>query len=161
MDMNTTNMSLMSEMGVQPLGEDEDSFHALPEDEAIDEIEPEVCSKKCLLPHQTLLGIEMSTRSFISAVTFLINAGVPFVNARVFCQDPLEQNFGKQRAGGGGSNNPNVSQYYHKQRAIHTIGTLGSGKRMAGNSGEVLQEEHDDCDAPLPKRRKPSKNVCI
>ncbi|KAK3919928.1 tRNA (cytosine-5-)-methyltransferase [Frankliniella fusca] len=83
------DMSIMSELGVQPL--EDVSFHALEESQSAEN----EFNSKCLLPHQTLLGIEMSTGAFKSAVSFLLGEGISFVNARSFCQDPLQQNFGK------------------------------------------------------------------
>lgn len=84
---------------------DDVSFHALEESQS----EENEFNSKCLLPHQTLLEIDMFTRAFIGAVSFLLGEdGISFVNARSFCQDPLEQNFGKQRQGGGGSCTPNT-----------------------------------------------------
>ncbi|XP_052127944.1 uncharacterized protein LOC127750386 [Frankliniella occidentalis] len=140
------NMSMMSELGVQQL--EEVSFHALEESKN----EESEFDSKCLLPHQTLLGIEMSTRAFVGAVSFLIGEGISFVNARSFCQDPLEQNFGKQRQGGGGSSAPNVQQYYFKQRNISTIGQLAAAKRNAGNT-EIVNEGNNISSEPLPKRK--------
>ncbi|KAK3925947.1 Transposable element P transposase [Frankliniella fusca] len=143
--------SLMSELGVQPLEAiDDGSFHALAES-MVEDCEKEDFSKH-LLPKQTILGINMSTQSFIKAVTFLLSNGAPFVNARTFCQDILEQNFGKQRMAGGGSSNPNVAQYFQRQRGISIVGQLGSSKKRGFNT-EVLDEEADLNDKPLPKRQ--------
>ena len=38
-----------------------------------------------------------------------------FILARAFSQDPLEQFFSLQRAGGGGNRNPNASRFLGKQ----------------------------------------------
>ncbi|KAJ1528931.1 hypothetical protein ONE63_007300 [Megalurothrips usitatus] len=132
-------MSMMSDLGVEAL-DGESSFHALEESRHEGEVE----GSKNLLPHQTQLGIEMSTRAFMGTVTYLIKHGVTFINARVFQQDPLEQNFGKQRMAGGGSNNPNVAQYFFKQRNISTIGQLAAAKRKSAGNTEVVDEGTDN-----------------
>lgn len=88
-----------------------------------------------ILSRETLEGIEMSTLAIKSAITFLLEEGVSYINPRVFTQDPLEQHFSKIRAGQGGSNNPNYWQVQNRNRAIHTIGQLGMKKRK-GNSME-------------------------
>lgn len=149
--------SLMSDLGVQPLADDDGSFHALNDSQTEGDQEEDASSKN-LLPHQTLRGIEMSWKSFIGATTFLLRNGVNYINARVFCQDPLEQNFGRQRMAGGGSNNPNFQQYLHKQRGFSTIGALSAANKR-GNT-EVVKEDDENVSSsePLPKRKRTS--VC-
>ncbi|XP_034245499.1 uncharacterized protein LOC117647711 [Thrips palmi] len=92
-------------------------------------------ASKKLLSAQTLEGIRITSLAFKPLVLFMLDQGASFINARVFCQDPLEQHFSKVRAGQGGSNNPNVMQFLNRNRALHTIGELGMRKRR-GNSGE-------------------------
>ncbi|XP_052126892.1 uncharacterized protein LOC127750159 isoform X2 [Frankliniella occidentalis] len=87
------------------------------------------------LSKQTITGIKMTTLAFEPMVKFLLDEGVTFINARVFCQDPLEQHFGKVRAGQGGSTNPNLHQSLKRTRDLDTIGDLGI-KKKKGNSGE-------------------------
>ncbi|XP_034255467.1 uncharacterized protein LOC117653722 [Thrips palmi] len=146
----THSRSVMSELGVDLLP-DEGSFHELDDSQTGDPSDEEFSSRN-LLPHQTMLGIEMSCRSFIHATTFLLKEGVTFINARVFCQDPLEQNFGRQRMAGGGSTNPNLNQFLHKQRGFSTIGELSAANKR-GNT-EVLDEENVINCEPLPKRKQ-------
>ncbi|KAK3929584.1 Transposable element P transposase [Frankliniella fusca] len=150
--------SLMSDLGVQPLAGD-DSFHALNDSQTEGDQEEDASSRN-LLPHQTLRGIEMSWKSFIGATTFLLRNGVTFINARIFCQDPLEQNFGRQRMAGGGSNNPNFHQYLHKQRGFSTIGALSAANKM-GNTEVVKEDDESVCSSePLPKRKRTGTSKC-
>ncbi|KAE8740549.1 hypothetical protein FOCC_FOCC013930 [Frankliniella occidentalis] len=97
--------------------------------------EEETPASKRIMSKQTIDGIRMTVLAFKPLVVFLLREGVSFINARVFCQDPLEQHFSKIRAGQGGSNNPNVGQFLNRNRTLHTIGQLGMRKRK-GNSGE-------------------------
>lgn len=103
------------------------------------------------LSRETLEGIRMTTLAFKPLVTFLLEEGTVFINARVFTQDPLEQHFSKIRAGHGGSNNPNLLQCLNKIRALHTFGELGIRKRK-GNSGEDGSTVEVTTE-PLPKRK--------
>lgn len=123
-----------------------------PEENDDDDEEDETPPAKKILSHQTLKGIEMTTRAFIGCVKFLLKEGTVFINARIFSQDPLEQHFSKQRMGGGGSTNPNLQKFLWKNRAIHIKGQLGM-KRARGNTTEV-----DNChvvvtEEPLVKRQ--------
>lgn len=115
------------------------------------EDEEDTPASKRILSHQTLKGIEMTTRAFIECVKFLLNQGTHFINARVFSQDPLEQYFSKQRMGGGGSTNPNLQQFLWKNRAIHLKGQLGM-KRSRGNTSEVLDCQVEVTEDRLQKR---------
>lgn len=143
--------SIMDDLGVEMLP-DEGSFHSLNDSQAQECEEGEDASSRNLLPHQTLHGIEMSCRAFVACTKFLLSEGISFINARAFCQDPLEQNFGRQRMAGGGSNNPNMYQFLHKQRNFSTIGELSAANKR-GNT-EVLEENIGECSSePLPKRR--------
>lgn len=143
--INNSAVTVLDDLGVMPL-EEAASFHVL-NDSQQEETEDDA---KNLLPHQTLVGIEMSTRAFIDVVSFLLREGVPFVNARDFTQDPLEQNFGKQRMGGGGSSNPNVKQYLEKQKKIHIIGQLAMSNKRGNTEGN--EENVLTCEA-LPKKK--------
>ena len=106
---------------------------------------------KKFLSRQTRQGLELSIRGFIAAVKFLLREGADFVNARTFSQDHLEQYFSLQRAGGGGSTNPNVSQFLSKQVSLSIQRDLGVKRK--GNVSEV-GEMADISDAPLPKRAR-------
>lgn len=64
--------------------------------------------EKMLLSRQTLEGIYITVNGFIGAVKYMLSIGAKFINARVFCQDPLEQYFSKQRAAGGAQNSVTV-----------------------------------------------------
>ena len=44
--------------------------------------------------------------------------GVKYVLSDKFNQDPLEEHFGKQRARGGGIENPSLEQYMYNERKI-------------------------------------------
>ncbi|KAK3915650.1 Transposable element P transposase, partial [Frankliniella fusca] len=115
-----------------------DEMANLGDDSEIDEggtPEEETHASRKLLSKQTLTGIKMTTLAFIQLIPFLLDEGVNFINARVLCQDPLEQHFSRLRAGQGGSSHPNLTQSLKRTRDIDIIGDLGM-KKKKGNSGE-------------------------
>ena len=105
---------------------------------------------KMMLSQQTLDGITMTVHSFIAATRFLLTEGVKFVNARVFCQDPLERYFSKQRQCGGGSRNPTAAQFHSNEVRI------GIHKDVSVRGGNVQSrlKTLDISDEPLAKRKK-------
>ena len=133
------------------------TFNDLVEDN--DDMDDETPAAKKLPAAPTILGIEMATYALIGAIKFLIREGLAFVNPRVFCQDPLEQYFSKQRDGCGGSTNPNLKQALNKQRTIHVVGQAGL-KKKRGNT----EVDPNECPAllsaePLQKKKKESLNL--
>ena len=52
------------------------------------------------LYHQTYEGLKITVHSVIELVKFLIMHKVSYVLVERFCQDPLENYFGKQRSSG-------------------------------------------------------------
>jgi len=109
--------------------------------------------EKMLLSRQTREGIEITIRGFISATKFLLQEGADFVNARTFSQDHLEQHFSLQRAGGGGSSNPNVNQFLSKQVSINIQRDLGIRKRGNVTESGGTVDVHSE---PLPKKPRKS-----
>ena len=55
---------------------------------------------------QTYEGLKITVHSVIKLVTFLIMHKVSYVLTERFCQDPLENYFGKQRSSGARKDNP-------------------------------------------------------
>ncbi|XP_034236665.1 uncharacterized protein LOC117642519 isoform X2 [Thrips palmi] len=107
---------------------------------------------KCLLSHQTLEGIYITINAFIGAVKFMLDIGAKFINARVFCQDPLEQYFSKQRAAGGGKSNPTVVSFLNADKKISIHRDLNV-KRKGVNTSEA-SKMMEASDEPLPKRKR-------
>jgi len=111
------------------------------------------CAKK-LLSSQTLEGIEITTTAFIEVVKFLHDEGTPYVNARTFSQDHIEQHFSKHRHRKA---NPNYSNFLQNNVNIRIQGQLGVKKGKSNtedlSGGMVITEE------PLPKRKKISAEL--
>ena len=107
---------------------------------------------KMTLSKQTIEGIYMTVNGFAGAVKYLLSIGAKYVNARVFCQDPLEQYFSKQRASGGGRNSVTVDSFMSAEMKISTHRDLNVGRRSGNTSGTLAPLEVDD--EPLTKRKK-------
>ena len=105
------------------------------------------------LSYQTLEGIEITVRGFIGAVKFLLDKGMKAINARVFCQNPIEQYFSKQRGRCGGSTNPNVRTYLSNAQSIYVQGQVGSKRSFKRGNTEEIDENMQISYEPLPKRK--------
>lgn len=115
--------------------------------------------KARILPQQTLVAWEMIGLSLPAAIKFLLRRGTKFVNARVFCQDPLEQHFSKQRAKLGSNKNPDLDQYLRNENMIHLQGKLSFKRR--GTNTEQAARLLEDINEPLPKRAKTVRRKII
>ena len=60
------------------------------------------------ISHQTYEGLQTTVYSFIEVCKFLLQRGVPYVLSERFCQDDLENYFGRQRAIGRRRDNPSI-----------------------------------------------------
>ena len=53
---------------------------------------------KMFLTHQTYKELVMTIKSFPEAARYLLDNGVKYVLSNKFCQDPLEEHFGRHRS---------------------------------------------------------------
>lgn len=114
--------------------------------------------EKAILPMQTLLGIEMTIRGIEAATVFYLDplkGGATFLNARAYSQDPLEHHFSRQRAKGGGSRNPNVSQFQQNQVSLVLQRGLGIKRRGANSAEQKTGMELSN--EPVPKKKRSGK----
>ncbi|KAK3932248.1 Transposable element P transposase [Frankliniella fusca] len=109
---------------------------------------------RMIISHQSLEAIRITVHSFIEVAKFLMGKGAPYVSARKFNQDPLEQYFSDQRRVRGADNNPTAKQVLHSRVAFHAVGQMTSGGKR-GNTEDTRQMEVDS--TPLPVRKKPKK----
>ena len=52
-----------------------------------------------------------TVESLIGATRYLLSHGVPHVLSQDFCQDPLEEHFGRHRGLGARNENPTLHQF--------------------------------------------------
>ena len=67
---------------------------------------------------QTFEGIKITTHSFKEVVRYLLSHGVKYILSERFCQDDLENYFGRQRSIGGRRENPSVRDVGYNDNTI-------------------------------------------
>ena len=99
----------------------------------------------------TYNGIRISISSLKEIVPFLLKNGFEYVLSEKFCQDDLENYFGRQRAIGRRKDNPSVRDTMYNDNIIKTqydvkpiAGSNCRGKRI--NSSDIPE-------TPLKKRK--------
>ena len=100
---------------------------------------------------QTHEGLQMTVYALQEVVKFLLNNGVKYVLSEKFCQDDLENYFGRQRAIGHRRDNPSVRDAGYND---NTIKTQYSVRPIAGNVREGPRKWNIIDNDPLPKRKK-------
>lgn len=53
----------------------------------------------------------LAVNAFVESTKYLLRQGVPYILSQVFCQDPLEEHFGRHRGLGARHDNPTVHQF--------------------------------------------------
>lgn len=53
----------------------------------------------------------LTVKGFTEATKYMLAAGVPYVMSNVYCQDPIEEHFGRHRGLGRRSRNPSIYEY--------------------------------------------------
>ena len=109
------------------------------------------------LSHQTLTGFEITTRSIVECVQFLIGKGAAFVLTEHFNQDSLERHFGHYRHKGGANENPTVFEVCHIINQVRAVNAQGMAP-VRGNVRPDLVAPMDD--RPLPRRGRPAWSWC-
>ena len=72
----------------------------------------------CIVGQQTYEGLKISVNSIIEATQFLLWHQVKYVLTERFCQDPLENWFGRQRSLGSKKDNPSMVDFWYNNNAI-------------------------------------------
>ena len=98
----------------------------------------------------------------------MLQQGIPYILSERFCQDDLENYFGKQRAIGRSCDNPTVRDFGYND---NTIKSQFSVRPIAGNVQGPVGKFNRISDEPLPKRKKmlcpktlnykPNLHMCI
>ena len=105
------------------------------------------------LPWQSYDGLRMTVLSSKTVVSYLLNNGMKYVLSEKFCQDDIENYFGKQRATGRRKDNPNVRDTGYNDNMIKSqfsVEPVGSSVRPGESKWNVID------DAPLPKKKENS-----
>ena len=115
-------------------------------------------ARACMfISRQTYEGMKISIYSLIELVKFLLNSGIDYVLTNRFCQDPVEQYFGKQRGIGRRSDNPTIYAFGYND---NTIRMQRSNLQIQGNTkgqSSTKKQWRDVDNRELPRRRKCKK----
>eukprot|EP00112_Aurelia_sp_Birch-Aquarium-sp1_P001627 Seg1176.6 transcript_id=Seg1176.6/GoldUCD/mRNA.D3Y31 product="hypothetical protein" protein_id=Seg1176.6/GoldUCD/D3Y31 len=79
--------------------------------ESIDQREGEFdgsAKVKIFIAWQTYEGLKLSTYSLVDVTKFLLRSGASYIITNMFCQDPVEEYFGRQRGLGRRCDNPSI-----------------------------------------------------
>ena len=95
--------------------------------------------------------IYITGNGFVEASIHLLQSGVPYVLSQNFCQDPLEEHFGRHRGRGRRSDNPTLYQfgqvvntYGHSfiQKPVHPsfgrVKRIWTGRNMGGKAVDAV-----------------------
>ncbi|KAK7112467.1 hypothetical protein V1264_011920 [Littorina saxatilis] len=111
--------------------------------------------QKMFLTHQTYRGLVMTVRAFIGVTRFLLANGVSFILSNKFCQDPIEEHFGRHRAMKRTAENPSLYEFGHQENSILLQRQLALIITPRGNSRGAHHEppQVDLSISPLKKKK--------
>ena len=81
--------------------------------------------------------------------------GDKFLLSAKFNQDAIEQYFSKQRAVGGGNENPDARIFGYNHLKLLVAGSSSVRAAARGNITVTSNDEPSVADVPLPRRQKP------
>ena len=99
------------------------------------------------LSWQTYEGYKITVHSVIEATKFLLQEGMEFVLTERFCQDPVEEYFGKQRKIGRRSDNPDIRMFGYINNTIRiqrSVSCQSGNTRGRKDKRKAWQEVSDD-----------------
>ena len=95
-------------------------------------------------------GIQVTVHSFKEVCKFLLQNGIPYILSERFCQDDLENYFGRQRAIGRRRDNPSVRDVGYND---NTIKSQYSVHPIAGNVQGRAGKWNDISNEPITKKK--------
>ena len=111
---------------------------------------------KMFLSWQTYEGFKITVHSVTEVVRFLLEEGKEFVLTERFCQDPVEEYFGKQRQLGRRSDNPDIRQFGYNSNTIRIERSIScqSGNTKGRKDRKKAWEQVTDDKLPCRKKIK-------
>lgn len=106
------------------------------------------------ISNQTYEGLKITVNSIVKSVKFLLENDIcKYVLTERFCQDPLENYFGRQRSMGARKDNPTVRDFGYNDNAIRNqkvFRPIAAGNCIDQASIELSNE-------PVPCRKRVKK----
>ena len=103
---------------------------------------------------QSYEGLQVTVHSFKEVCKFLLEQGISYILSERFCQDDLENYFGRQRAIGHRRDNPTVRDAGYND---NTMKSQYSVRPIAGNVRANFHKFNIIDEIPLPKRKMQRK----
>ena len=103
------------------------------------------------ISRQTYEGLQITAHSAVGLIKFLLQNGVQYVLTERFCQDPLENYFGHQRAGRYRHDNPTLNDFGFNDNMIRNqkkFRPIAHGNSTDHEFSNLISDE------PLPTRKK-------
>jgi hypothetical protein len=113
---------------------------------------------RMFLSWQTYEGYKITVNSVIEATKFLLQEGMEFVLTERFCQDPVEEYFGKQRKIGRRSDNPDIRMFGYNNNTIRIQRSVScqSGNTRGRKDKKRAWEQVVDVKLPCQKKLRDS-----
>ena len=97
----------------------------------------------------------VAVNSFVDMAKYLLRQhGVKYLFSERFCQDPVEEFFGKQRACGGRNDSPTVKQFMDNTTSLRLQGSVALDPVRGNCRKRRRQKEIVIDETPLPKRKR-------
>lgn len=107
---------------------------------------------------QTHEALIITTYSSIDLIKYLLNHQVRYVLTERFCQDPLENYFGRQRSMGRRRDNPNLRTFGYQD---NTIRTSKQFRPISGNSRKDEEQNFEINNEPVLSRKNKRKSEVL
>ena len=112
------------------------------------------------ISQQTYRGLKVTVSSIVQGVQFLLSEGMEYVLSERFCQDLLEEYFGRQRERGRLNDNPTLQAFGYNDLTLavqRNIAPVVKGN-VAGRHKGGCSKRYVVSEEPLPKRKKLKKD---
>ena len=97
----------------------------------------------------------MTVYAFVETTKFLLVNSVEFVLSNTFCQDPLEEHFGRHRGLGRAADNPNMYQFGYQENRLRLQRNLALVVIPKGNVSGAKREKTACKVTTNPLKNKP------
>eukprot|EP00795_Rhopilema_esculentum_P004986 gene4986-21354_t len=112
--------------------------------------------RKMFLSEATYEGLQTTALSLVECVRYLLQNGFKYVLTNRFCQDPLEDHFGRHRGLGRRSTNPNISSFGFQENKFRIQRSIATSITPKGNTKGIKRPAAGITitTSPLKRRKK-------
>lgn len=113
---------------------------------------------RMFLSWQTHEGLQITVNSVIEATKFLLQEGMEYVLTERFCQDLVEEYFGKQRKLGRRNDNPDIHTFGYNSNTIQIQRTVSCQSGNTRGRKDKKKSWENVTNTKLPHRKKHKSN---